>query len=159
MDVAGMSTTHDIAHLFLTVMIAPGIASMVDGRLLPRRPADLARIVCVTLIGPGAIPKEHLRYLFRVRRAELRAALLWLKQHNPKYYGEINIDEDNLSAYPEDDIPVEVLAAIRQCEDAGVIDQENAGYVASENGAVELLLMTKQQLIIAWCQMWLTAQL
>ena len=102
---------------------------MVDGRLMPHRPAHLAYVISVALIGPGPLTKDSLRSIFRVRRNVLRRALLWFKFHNPKHYGHIEISEDNLVQYPEDDVPVEVLAVARHCPDPGVAERESSGYV------------------------------
>ena len=85
---------------------------MLDGNKLPRKPDHLANIVSVALVGPGPVSKDCLQSLFRVRRRALRRALKWLKKHNVKYYGDIDISEDNLEDYPENDIPIEVMAVI-----------------------------------------------
>ena len=111
-----------------------GIVSMIEGRLLPHPPTNLAQILSITIVSAAHIPKENLRSLFRVRRDAIRRALLWLKMHNSKYYGDIEISETNLAAYPEDDIPLEILAITRQSTDTGVVEQEAAGYVPSQQG-------------------------
>jgi hypothetical protein len=38
--------------------------------------------------------------------------LQWLKANNPKYYGDITIDEAAIDQLPEDDIPVELLSIV-----------------------------------------------
>jgi hypothetical protein len=111
---------------------------MLDGKLLPQPPAHLAHIISVALIGPGPLTKESLRSIFRVRRDVLRRALLWFKQHNPKHYGHIQISEENLLQYPQDDVPIEVVALARHCEDAGIVDQESAEYVPVNDGEWQL---------------------
>lgn len=107
---------------------------MLDGHLLPHPPSVLAHIISITIVSAAHIPKDNLRSLFRVRRDAIRRALLWLKRHNPKYYGNIEISEFNLAAYPEDDVPAEILAITRQCSDVGVVEQEASGYVPSQQG-------------------------
>ncbi|PPQ74787.1 hypothetical protein CVT24_003726 [Panaeolus cyanescens] len=106
-----------------------GITDMLEGNLMPRRPAVLASLVSIAFIGPGKLPKNILRKLFRVRRAKVLAALLWLKKNNPKYYGHIEIDEECLRMIPEDDVPDELLSIVRQSVDGEIVDQERAGYV------------------------------
>ena len=110
---------------------------MLDGNKLPRKPVHLANIVSVALVGPGRVSKECLRSIFRVRRRALRRALKWLKKNNRKYYGNIVISEDNLEDYPEDDVPIEIMAVVRHCTDAGVVEQENGGYVPSHEEDME----------------------
>lgn len=83
----------------------------------------------MTFIGLGSLPKHWLRTTFRVRRHAVREALLWLKANNPKYYGEVQISPERIALLPEDDIPDEVLAVVRQSEDVGIVDQESDGYV------------------------------
>ena len=56
-------------------------------------------------------------------------ALRWLQENNPKYYGNIQIDLTRIASLPEDDVPIEVLGAIRQSTDTGLVDQENDAYV------------------------------
>jgi hypothetical protein len=84
------------------------------------------------------IPPENLRSLFKVRRDAIRRALMWLKVHNPKYYGDIEISETNLAAYPADDVPLEILAITQQNTDVGVVEQESAGYVPSQQAESSL---------------------
>ena len=111
-------------------------ASMLDGHKLPHRPAHLAHIVSIALIGPGRPAKDCLLSIFRVQRHKLRDALLWLKHHNP-HYTDLHIAENNLTAYPEDDVPVEIMALTRHCPDAAVLDNENGGYVAGGREEVQ----------------------
>ncbi|KIM37618.1 hypothetical protein M413DRAFT_258503 [Hebeloma cylindrosporum] len=113
-----------------------GITSMLEGNLMPRRPALLASIISVTYIGLGRLPKQWLRHLFRVRRSCVLSALEWLKENNAKYYGQVTIDESCLRCLPEDDIPVELLSIVRQSTDVQVVDQESEGYVP-DHGDVE----------------------
>jgi len=60
-------------------------------------------------------------------------ALAWLKENNPKYYGDIVISADELNQLPEDDVPDEILGVIRQSTDEGLVDQESSGYVRAED--------------------------
>ncbi|THH11046.1 hypothetical protein EW146_g8175 [Bondarzewia mesenterica] len=110
-----------------------GIARMTEGRLMPRHPEILPSVMTVTFIGQGQLPKDWLQSTFKIRRAAVREALQWLKKHNTKYYGDIEIDECRLDALPEDDVPNELLATIRQSEDVGVLDEETSGYVPRED--------------------------
>jgi len=115
----------------------PGITSMLNGNMMPRPPAILASLVSITFIGLGRLPKNWLRQLFRVRRKEVAAALVWLKTNNPKYYGHIEIDANRLQQLPEDDVPIELTSIIRHSSDTGIIEQESAGYVPVEEGDSE----------------------
>ncbi|RDX46829.1 hypothetical protein OH76DRAFT_1355491 [Lentinus brumalis] len=106
-----------------------GVTDMLSGNLMPRRPAILASLISITYVGVGALPKTWLQSTFRVRRSVVARALHWLKENNPKYYGNIVISDDILQELPEDDIPSEILGIVRQCTDVGVVDQEGSGYV------------------------------
>ena len=123
----GMSGTVSTFELDLA-----GITSMIEGNLMPRPLPLLASVLSVTFIGLGRLPKHWLRQLFRVRRQKVFQALQWLKENNPKYYGDIDINPDRLRALPIDDIPVEILGIIRQSKDVDIIQQESAGYVPTE---------------------------
>ncbi|KAI6094776.1 hypothetical protein EV401DRAFT_1881262 [Pisolithus croceorrhizus] len=111
----------------------PAIGSMVDGNLMPRRPAILASLITITFIGVGRLPTNWLRTTFRVRREAVRDALVWLRSNNPKYYGCIQISEEHLAYLPMDDVPIEIVSVIRQSDDTGIIDQEAEGYVPQDD--------------------------
>ena len=111
-----------------------GIASMTSGRMMPRPVGILASIIVITITGRGSLPKNLLRSLFRVRRRAVYLALLWLKKNNP-YYANIEIDEGRLSAFPDDDVPEEVLNIVRQNTDVGIIDEERSGYIQNDDEA------------------------
>lgn len=113
-------------------MDTSGVASMVDGTLMPRPLAVLSSVIAITFIGRGKLPKRCLKSSFRVRREAVRRALLWLKANNPKYYGDIGINVGRLNALPEDDVPEEIVSMVRQSDDVGLVDQESAGYVPED---------------------------
>ena len=110
-----------------------GITSMIEGNLMPRPPSLLASLISVTYIGLGSLPKHWLRQFFRVRRNYVVTALLWLKENNPKYYGNVEIDVNRLNCLPEDDIPVELLSIVRQSKEVEVVVEESAGYVPGDD--------------------------
>jgi hypothetical protein len=105
-----------------------GIVNILEGNMLPRRPAILACLVVVTFVGCGKLPKRFLREIFRVRRKCVLDALLWLKIHNQKYYGEMDIDNATLNALPNNDVPVEVMSVIQQSTDVELLDTDHNGY-------------------------------
>lgn len=109
------------------------IASMLEGNLMPRAPAILASLVSITFIAVGQVSKHWLQGFFHVRRRNVARALQWLKLNNPRYYGGIEIDAVRLSRLPEDDVPEEILATVRQSQETGVIDEEAQGYVPDED--------------------------
>ena len=100
---------------------------------MPRPLSVLSTLVAITYIGAGRIPKQWLHSTFRVRRHHVSRALTWLKENNPKYYGDIVIGGSELDQLPEDDVPDEILGVIRQSTDEGLIDQESSGYVRTDD--------------------------
>ncbi|EMD37981.1 hypothetical protein CERSUDRAFT_72611 [Gelatoporia subvermispora B] len=106
-----------------------GIASMIDGKLMPRAPAILASVISVTFIGLGQLPRQWLHTTFRVRRHAVHDALCWLKENNPKYYGDIEISTQRIQGLPEDSVPDEILQTVRQSMDTGIVLRESDGYV------------------------------
>jgi hypothetical protein len=70
------------------------VASMIRGNLMPQRGIVLASVITVTFIGPGKLPKRWLLNTFRVRRDVVLGTLIWLKENNPKYYGDIEISRE-----------------------------------------------------------------
>ena len=112
-----------------------GVASMVQGNLMPRPVSILSSIISVTFIGRGKLTMQNLRKLFWVRRQVVFEDLVWLKHNNPEYYGQIDIDPNRLRQLPDDDVPIEIAAIVRQTTDEGLIDQESAGYVPNPREA------------------------
>ena len=108
-------------------------AKMVEGSLMPRQPEVLASLIAITYIGVGSLPRKWLRSMFRVRRFHVARALEWLRINNPTYYGDITISPTRLSDLPEDDVPDEILSVVRHSTDVGLIDQENGGYVRTDD--------------------------
>jgi len=118
-------------------MSMDGIAKMVQGELMPRRPTILASLITVTFIGLGELPKAWIHSTFRVRRKVVHDALFWLKENNPKYYGDIEISDSHLKEVPEDSVPEEIMSILRQSDDVGMIEQESAGYVPQDDNEGE----------------------
>ncbi|KAI5982146.1 hypothetical protein EDD15DRAFT_2114433, partial [Pisolithus albus] len=85
-----------------------GIASMVNGSLMPRPPTILATLIAISFIGTRELPKRWVHSMFRVRRRAVCMALMWLKENNPKFYGKVSVDEGRLNLLPEDDVPMEI---------------------------------------------------
>jgi hypothetical protein len=118
---------------------ADSIASMLQGNLMPRPPAILSSIVVVTFIGREKVTPERVHNLFRVRRRAVMDALIWLKRHNPQYYGGVVIDADRLDHLPVDGIPDEIVSTMRQTPDEALVEQESSPYVPSvDNGLAEV---------------------
>ena len=67
-----------------------------------------------------------------MRRDVVYNALLWLKNNN-SIYADIKIDQCRLSELPEDDIPDELLAVIRQEEDETLADKERESYIVEDD--------------------------
>ncbi|PSS32096.1 hypothetical protein PHLCEN_2v2137 [Hermanssonia centrifuga] len=109
-----------------------GVAAMVEGHLMPRPVEILSRVLTITYIGRGQLLKHSLHSTFRVRREVVKRALLWLKTNNPKYYGDIQIDEERLGSLPDDDVPSEIFDVARHTPDIGIVDQEAPGYVPED---------------------------
>ena len=70
--------------------------------------------------------------MLHVQRQKVLDALLWLKQNNKKYYGDIEISNVALQRLPEDDIPAQLKAVIRTTVNEKIVDEENDGYVPVE---------------------------
>ncbi|TFK88333.1 hypothetical protein K466DRAFT_489162 [Polyporus arcularius HHB13444] len=116
-------------------MDTSGIVDMLEGRLMPRLPDVLAKVISVTFVGVGPLPKRWLRTTFRVRRPVVHAALLHLQQEH-RHYTQIQISQERLLALPEDDVPEELLGVVRHCSDPGVTLQEHGGYVPQDDDDV-----------------------
>ena len=109
------------------------MAEMTMGNLMPRKPAILASLVSVALVSVGPLKKSWLANTFKVRRAYVWRALLWLKKNN-RHYNDVKISEDNLAQLPEDDIPASIYDFIRRDDNPDTADKEREGYVPTDVG-------------------------
>ncbi|KAF8132270.1 hypothetical protein EV363DRAFT_1397930 [Boletus edulis] len=121
-------------------MNTEAIVSMLEGQLMPQPTVELASILAITYIRKKKLPSSWLKSTFRVRRRVVYGALVWLKANN-EIYQDIQISQERLETLPEDDIPVEILAAVRHSEDFEVVEKEREGYVPVEEVDEALLNM------------------
>ena len=107
------------------------VVEMLNGQRMPSSVQTLASVIAITFMGKKKLPMDWLKKTFRVRRNVVYEALSWLKNNNP-IYSDINIDQCRLAELPEDDIPDELTAIIRQEEDEDLAEKERESYVAEE---------------------------
>lgn len=117
-------------------MNTDAIVAMLKGQLMPQPAVQLALVIAITYVGKKKLPKLWLKSTFRVRCRIVYEALVWLKANN-KLYSDIIISPERLASLPEDNIPWEILAAIRHKEHKEVVEQEQAGYVQVNNDVKE----------------------
>ncbi|KAG0696107.1 hypothetical protein DFH29DRAFT_813375 [Suillus ampliporus] len=114
----------------------PDIATMIEGNLLPHRPALLAATIGITIIGPKNLPVKSLPPFLTVNCSRVRNALLFLKKEN-HLYADIVISEDNLQLLPEDGLPTELLDVVKHSDQQHLVEQEQEGYVIGDDDADE----------------------
>ena len=114
------------------------ITSMLEGKLMPRPPSILASLISVTFVTVHDLPWKWIHSTFCVHRKVVAEALWWLKENNPKYYGDIDISLTCIDSLPEDDVPEELISIIRQSDDTASINEENDGYVPEDDVESEL---------------------
>ena len=100
---------------------------------MPRPLAILPAVITVTMVGRWTHIERWMFRTFRVRRAMVARALSWLKVHNPRYYGNISIDDALLSALPEDNVPDELRAVVGMSDAEGLPPEEADGYTPMED--------------------------
>ena len=108
-------------------------AAMVEGKLMPCPLSVLSSVISITYISIGKLPKNWLHSTFYVWQEAMASVLAWLKANNPKYCSNIVISPNGLKRLPDDGIPDEILSIVRQSNDLGILDQEGAGYVCTDN--------------------------
>jgi len=109
----------------------PDIARMVEGNILPHRPALLAATIAITIIGPSKLPVKSLPSLLTVSRHRVKAALIFLKLQNHLYH-DIDISDDNLSLLPENGVPEDLLSVVKYSDEQHLLEKERAGYVVAD---------------------------
>jgi len=108
------------------------IIDMVHPDMLPPPPRILAAVIAVTIVGPKGLPEKTMPGFLRVRRSRVREALVWLKSNNP-LYADIEISEEMLSEFPENEIPEEILGTVKYSDDMAQLERERAGYVVEDD--------------------------
>jgi hypothetical protein len=112
------------------------IADMVDTDVMPPPAKILASTIGVTIIGPKNAPERTMPDFLRVRRDRIRTALMWLKENNPLYVN-VQISEKSLAELPVNDIPLEILGAVRSSDRTDQLEKERAGYVINDKDVVD----------------------
>jgi hypothetical protein len=107
------------------------VVEMVTGQRMPSSCRVLASVIAITFVSSRRLPTDWLKKTFRVRRIVVHDALIWLKKNNP-IYSDIRIDERRLAELPNDDVPDELLAIIRQEEDDDLAEREQESYLKGE---------------------------
>ncbi|KIL55393.1 hypothetical protein M378DRAFT_188670 [Amanita muscaria Koide BX008] len=107
------------------------IIEMIQGQKLPQPPRILPAVIAVTFVGAKIFPKNWLKGVLRVRREKVATALRWLITNNPLYQ-KFTLDQERLAELPEDDVPIEILAIVRQEPDSSVLAEEADSYVPGD---------------------------
>ena len=123
-----------VGNVTLYNMNTNAIVDMLKGQLMPQPSIQLASVLAITYIGTKKLPKSWLKSTFRVRRRVVYEALAWLKENN-EIYADVVISAEQLASLPEDNIPLEILAAIRHEEHAELVEREGGGYVPTNINA------------------------
>jgi hypothetical protein len=109
------------------------VVEMLKGQRMPSPVRTLASVIAITFVSKKTLPVDWLKKTFRVRRAVVYDALVWLQKNNP-IYGDISIDRERLRELPEDGVPEELLTVVRQEEDDEVAEKERESYLAAVGG-------------------------
>jgi hypothetical protein len=104
---------------------------MIEGRLLPRRPALLAATIGISIIGPKNLPVRSLPSFLTVHRGRVKDALQFLKEEN-ELYREVEISEEQMDLLPEGGVPSELLSIVKYSGDTQLLEEERAGYVVED---------------------------
>jgi hypothetical protein len=107
------------------------VVEMLNGQQMPSPVAMLASVIAITFVGTRKLLTDWLTKKFRVRRAIVHQALIWLKINNP-IYEDIQIDAHRLTELPEDDVPEEFLTMICREEDNKIVEEEQESYLVVE---------------------------
>ncbi|KIL66497.1 hypothetical protein M378DRAFT_57908, partial [Amanita muscaria Koide BX008] len=107
------------------------IVDMIQGRKLPQPVGILPALIVVTFVGVTHFSKNWLKGVFRVRRDKVAAALKWLLVNNTLYQ-QLSLDQERLALLPEDDVPIELQAVVRQEADASVLVEETDLYIPGD---------------------------
>lgn len=99
-------------------------------KVLPRTPADVNDLISVAFLGPGPLHPDKLTEVFKVRKSKIISFLTFLRTNNP-LYKDIDISEEHLSQYPEEEaLPGLVESVIVNIDphNRALFDVETAGF-------------------------------
>ena len=122
------------------------VADMLTGKSSPHK-LDLPSLIAILYIGAGKLPDESLKHLLHVWHEKVWNALVWFKQNNMKYYGDIEISDLLLQQLPEDDIPDQLKAMIHMTDNEKIVDKENESYVPSR----KMFMLVPMAMVILVC--------
>ncbi|KAF8313745.1 uncharacterized protein EI90DRAFT_3022553 [Cantharellus anzutake] len=100
------------------------VVEMLKGAKMPRPASILASVLAITYVGVGQLPINWLKLMFCVRHRAVLEALAWLIQNNKYFLGYV-IDEEVVTSLPEDNVPVEIIASIRQETQMDILEKES----------------------------------
>ena len=89
---------------------------------------DLCDTLKVIFIGARPPDRVHLKKVLTVRKKKIIQALQWLKKYNV-LYRNVDINLQNISQLPEDDVPECIMSTLEQKLGEEEIPSERAGYV------------------------------
>ena len=95
---------------------------------LPLSIDDLCDTLKVIFIGSRPPDRVHLKKVLTVRKNKIILALQWLKKFNV-LYRNVDINLQNISQLPEDDVPECIMSTLEQKIGEDEIPSERAGYV------------------------------
>jgi hypothetical protein len=95
---------------------------------LPLKLDDLCDTLKVIFIGSRPPDRVHLKKVLPVRKKKIIQALQWLKKYNV-LYRNVDINLQNISQLPEDDVPECIMSTLEQKIGEDEIPSERVGYV------------------------------
>lgn len=95
---------------------------------LPLKLDDLCDTLKVIFIGSRPPDRVHLRKVLTVRKKKIIQALQWLKKYNV-LYRNVEINLQNISQLPEDDVPECIMSTLEQKIGEDEMPSERTGYV------------------------------
>lgn len=95
---------------------------------LPLTLDDLCDTLKVIFIGSRPPDRVHLKKVLTVRKKKVIQALQWLKKYNVLYQN-VDINLQNISQLPEDDVPECIMSTLEQNIGEDEIPSERVGYV------------------------------
>ncbi|CAF1520077.1 unnamed protein product [Adineta steineri] len=95
---------------------------------LPLKMADLCDTLNVIFIGARPPERIQLKRILTVRKKKIVEALRWLKKYNI-LYKNIDINLDNTTQLPENDIPESIMTTMEQILNDKEVPSERAGYI------------------------------
>jgi len=122
------------------ITVFPNNLEDLSTNILPHPLVSCLERIAVCFIGSRQPPPRDVAFMLAVRPAKIRAALVWLKEHNPLYH-DVTISNENLQTFEDqvsDNVPCQLYDIMECVHRTAEEIIQNSHYVSAEERGIEV---------------------